>query len=162
MFVRLGSEPRADEPTGGHRRAATAAACRDLRLQDQVRRNQSLCKGSAHDTQDTLKKRDQWDRYMSVHVGVCVCTHACVFLSQAIEMELRKMEVAQANRQVALLISFMPDSFLRHGGDHDGILVLLLIPRLICKVLELVCVYELNAITIYSRVCLNGLGVNEE
>uniref|UniRef100_A0A8C7D4G8 Dynactin subunit 1 n=1 Tax=Oncorhynchus kisutch TaxID=8019 RepID=A0A8C7D4G8_ONCKI len=52
---------------------------------------------------------------------------------QAIEMELRKMEVGQANRQVSLLTSFMPDSFLRHGGDHDCILVLLLIPRLICK-----------------------------
>lgn len=53
---------------------------------------------------------------------------------QAIEMELRKMEVAQANRHVSLLTSFMPESFLRHGGDHDCILVLLLIPRLICKV----------------------------
>uniref|UniRef100_A0A669C3U5 Dynactin subunit 1 n=1 Tax=Oreochromis niloticus TaxID=8128 RepID=A0A669C3U5_ORENI len=52
---------------------------------------------------------------------------------RAIEMELRKMEVAQSNRQVSLLTSFMPDSFLRHGGDHDCILVLLLIPRLICK-----------------------------
>uniref|UniRef100_A0A8C7XC50 Dynactin subunit 1 n=1 Tax=Oryzias sinensis TaxID=183150 RepID=A0A8C7XC50_9TELE len=53
--------------------------------------------------------------------------------AKAIEMELRKMEVAQANRHVSLLTSFMPDSFLRHGGDHDCILVLLLIPRLICK-----------------------------
>ncbi|XP_051501589.1 dynactin subunit 1a isoform X2 [Myxocyprinus asiaticus] len=53
--------------------------------------------------------------------------------AKAIEMELRKMEVNQANRQVALLTSFMPESFLRHGGDHDCILVLLLIPRLICK-----------------------------
>lgn len=44
------------------------------------------------------------------------------------------MEVQQANRHVSLLTSFMPDSFLRHGGDHDCILVLLLIPRLICKV----------------------------
>lgn len=44
------------------------------------------------------------------------------------------MEVAQSNRQVSLLTSFMPDSFLRHGGDHDCVLVLLLIPRLICKV----------------------------
>lgn len=47
------------------------------------------------------------------------------------------MEVAQANRHVSLLTSFMPDSFLRHGGDHDCILVLLLIPRLICKVTAL-------------------------
>lgn len=49
-------------------------------------------------------------------------------------MELRKMEVGQANRHVSLLTAFMPESFLRHGGDHDCILVLLLIPRLICKV----------------------------
>nr|XP_043878612.1 dynactin subunit 1a isoform X6 [Solea senegalensis] len=53
--------------------------------------------------------------------------------AKAIEMELRKMEVVQSSRQVSLLTSFMPDSFLRHGGDHDCILVLLLIPRLICK-----------------------------
>ncbi|XP_054608464.1 dynactin subunit 1-like isoform X3 [Dunckerocampus dactyliophorus] len=53
--------------------------------------------------------------------------------AKAIEMELRKMEVAQLNRQVSLLTSFMPDSFLRHGGDHECILVLLLIPRIICK-----------------------------
>ncbi|XP_075905626.1 dynactin subunit 1 isoform X3 [Nelusetta ayraudi] len=53
--------------------------------------------------------------------------------AKAMEMELRKMEVSQANRHVSLLTSFMPESFLRHGGDHDGILVLLLIPRLVCK-----------------------------
>lgn len=44
------------------------------------------------------------------------------------------MEVAQANRHTALLTAFMPDSFLRPGGDHDCVLVLLLMPRLICKV----------------------------
>ncbi|XP_036406874.1 dynactin subunit 1-like [Megalops cyprinoides] len=54
--------------------------------------------------------------------------------AKAIEMELRQMEVQQANRHVSLLTSFMPNSFLRHGGDHHCILVLLLIPRLICKV----------------------------
>nr|XP_057933496.1 dynactin subunit 1 isoform X2 [Doryrhamphus excisus] len=53
--------------------------------------------------------------------------------AKAIEMELRKMEVSQANRHVSLLTTFMPESFLRHGGDHDCILVLLLIPRLVCK-----------------------------
>uniref|UniRef100_A0A8V5G952 Dynactin subunit 1 n=1 Tax=Melopsittacus undulatus TaxID=13146 RepID=A0A8V5G952_MELUD len=53
--------------------------------------------------------------------------------AKAIEMELRHMEVQQANRHVSLLTSFMPDSFLRHGGDHDCVLVLLLVPRLICK-----------------------------
>ncbi|KAL2099259.1 hypothetical protein ACEWY4_005739 [Coilia grayii] len=53
--------------------------------------------------------------------------------AKAIEMELRQMEVTQANRHVSLLMAFMPESFLRHGGDHDSLLVLLLIPRLICK-----------------------------
>lgn len=53
---------------------------------------------------------------------------------QAIEMELRQMEVGQANRHMSLLTAFMPDSFLRPGGDHDCVLVLLLMPRLICKV----------------------------
>ncbi|XP_010223504.1 PREDICTED: dynactin subunit 1 [Tinamus guttatus] len=53
--------------------------------------------------------------------------------AKAIEMELRQMEVQQANRHVSLLTAFMPESFLRHGGDHDCVLVLLLIPRLICK-----------------------------
>ncbi|KAF7229833.1 transcript variant X3 [Nothobranchius furzeri] len=69
--------------------------------------------------------------------------------AKAIEMELRKMEVAQANRQVALLTSFMPDSFLRHGGDHDCILVLLLIPRLICKA-------ELISKQAHEKFDLNG------
>lgn len=49
-------------------------------------------------------------------------------------MELRQMEVAQANRHMSLLTAFMPDSFLRPGGDHDCVLVLLLMPRLVCKV----------------------------
>nr|XP_055074234.1 dynactin subunit 1a isoform X1 [Misgurnus anguillicaudatus] len=69
--------------------------------------------------------------------------------AKAIEMELRKMEVTQANRQVALLTSFMPESFLRHGGDHDCILVLLLIPRLICKA-------ELISKQVQEKFDLNG------
>lgn len=66
--------------------------------------------------------------------GVAIAAVTLRGSSQAIEMELRKMEVGQANRHVSLLTSFMPESFLRHGGDHDCVLVLLLIPRLICKV----------------------------
>lgn len=54
-------------------------------------------------------------------------------------MELRQMEVAQANRHMSLLTTFMPDSFLRPGGDHDCVLVLLLMPRLICKVQPVIC-----------------------
>ncbi|XP_057716422.1 dynactin subunit 1 isoform X3 [Corythoichthys intestinalis] len=53
--------------------------------------------------------------------------------AKAMEMELRKMEVTEAKRHLSLLTSFMPDSFVRRGGDHDAILVLLLLPRLVCK-----------------------------
>lgn len=77
----------------------------------------------------SLKLSDVCYRLALYQFILCVCV--CV---QAIEMELRKMEVGQANRHVSLLTAFMPESFLRHGGDHDCILVLLLIPRLICKV----------------------------
>uniref|UniRef100_A0A8C8BK83 Dynactin subunit 1 n=1 Tax=Otus sunia TaxID=257818 RepID=A0A8C8BK83_9STRI len=83
-----------------------------------------------------LELREQLDmatarvREAEKRAGAALST-CCV--PQAIEMELRQMEVQQANRHVSLLTSFMPDSFLRHGGDHDCVLVLLLIPRLICK-----------------------------
>ncbi|XP_077586851.1 dynactin subunit 1-like isoform X2 [Stigmatopora nigra] len=53
--------------------------------------------------------------------------------AKAMEMELRKMEVTEAKRHLSLLTSFMPDSFVRCGGDHDAILVLLLLPRMVCK-----------------------------
>ncbi|KAK2163666.1 hypothetical protein LSH36_75g02038 [Paralvinella palmiformis] len=53
--------------------------------------------------------------------------------AKAIDMELRKLEVQQSNKHVAFLSAFMPESFMQHGGDHDTVLVLLLIPRLIAK-----------------------------
>ncbi|XP_066277774.1 dynactin subunit 1-like isoform X7 [Branchiostoma lanceolatum] len=53
--------------------------------------------------------------------------------AKQIDMELRKLEVQQANQHVNLLCAFMPDNFHRRGGDHDCIQVLLLIPRMVCK-----------------------------
>ncbi|XP_056005085.1 dynactin subunit 1-like isoform X4 [Ostrea edulis] len=53
--------------------------------------------------------------------------------AKTIDMELRKLEVQQANRHVGLLQSFMGDNFMNRGGDHDAILVLLMIPRIISK-----------------------------
>lgn len=78
-----------------------------------------------------LRKCETTQLQPSFQFVSCVCRRCRV---QAVEMELRKMEVTQANRHVSLLTSFMPESFLRRGGDHDCILVLLLIPRLVCKV----------------------------
>lgn len=53
--------------------------------------------------------------------------------ARAVEMDLRRLEVQQANKHVALLCSFMPDNFLSRGADHDAILVLLLVPRIVTK-----------------------------
>ena len=54
--------------------------------------------------------------------------------SKAIDMELRKCEVAQANRHIHLLNSYMSVSFLSRGGDSEAVLALLLVPRIIWKV----------------------------
>ncbi|XP_030841615.1 dynactin subunit 1 isoform X2 [Strongylocentrotus purpuratus] len=53
--------------------------------------------------------------------------------SKTIEVELRKLEVNQANEHIRLLTSFMPDSFLRRGGDHDCVHVLMLVSRMLAK-----------------------------
>lgn len=36
--------------------------------------------------------------------------------SKAIDMELRQLEVAQANQHVAYLTQYMPDNFMTRGG----------------------------------------------
>ncbi|XP_063963670.1 dynactin subunit 1-like isoform X1 [Lytechinus pictus] len=53
--------------------------------------------------------------------------------SKTIEVELRKLDVNQANEHIRLLTSFMPDSFLRRGGDHDCVHVLMLVSRMLAK-----------------------------
>ncbi|XP_033098864.1 dynactin subunit 1-like isoform X3 [Anneissia japonica] len=53
--------------------------------------------------------------------------------AKMIELDIRKLEVEQAKRHIDLLCSFMADSFLRRGGDHDCIQVLLLLSRLNSK-----------------------------
>ncbi|RWS10602.1 dynactin subunit 1-like isoform X2 [Dinothrombium tinctorium] len=53
--------------------------------------------------------------------------------SRAVEMDLRRLEVAQANEHIRLLSQFMPESFFIRGGDHDAIQVLLFVPRMIQK-----------------------------
>lgn len=53
--------------------------------------------------------------------------------TKAVEMELRRIEVQQANQHINYLRAFMPDEFLNVGGDHDAVLILLLIPRIVWK-----------------------------
>lgn len=37
--------------------------------------------------------------------------------SKAIDMELRRLEVAQANQHVTYLTQYMPDNFMSRGGE---------------------------------------------
>uniref|UniRef100_A0A1B6CFH8 Dynactin subunit 1 n=1 Tax=Clastoptera arizonana TaxID=38151 RepID=A0A1B6CFH8_9HEMI len=57
--------------------------------------------------------------------------------ARAIDLELRRMEVQQAQLHVQYLLSYMPDSFMNRGGDNDAVLALLFFPRLLrkCEVL---------------------------
>ncbi|XP_050506481.1 dynactin subunit 1 isoform X1 [Diabrotica virgifera virgifera] len=56
---------------------------------------------------------------------------------KAIDLELRRIDVTQLQQHIKFLSSYMPDSFMTRGGDHDAVLVILLIPRMIQK-LEIV------------------------
>lgn len=53
--------------------------------------------------------------------------------TRAIDVQLRQIELSQANEHVQMLSAFMPESFMSRGGDHDSILVILLISRLVFK-----------------------------
>lgn len=53
--------------------------------------------------------------------------------AKTVENDLTKYELQQANEQIKMLHSFMPESFLRRGGDNESVLLLLLIPRLSYK-----------------------------
>ncbi|XP_067011702.2 dynactin subunit 1 isoform X2 [Anabrus simplex] len=53
--------------------------------------------------------------------------------TKAIDLELRRIDVQQSNQHVQYLAAYMPDTFMSRGGDHDAVLVLLLVPRFIWK-----------------------------
>ncbi|KAJ8686968.1 hypothetical protein QAD02_022762 [Eretmocerus hayati] len=53
--------------------------------------------------------------------------------TKAVDLELRRLDAEEARNHVRYLLSFMPPAFMSRGGDHDAILTLLFIPRLIQK-----------------------------
>lgn len=53
--------------------------------------------------------------------------------ARAVEMDLRRLEVQESNQHVSYLCAFMPEHFLNRGSDHDALLILLLVPRMITK-----------------------------
>ncbi|CDS35840.1 dynactin subunit 1 [Echinococcus multilocularis] len=75
-------------------------------------------------------------------------------VAKVIEVELRKLDAEQGAQHVEWLSHFLPDTFSRHAGDHDAILILLLVNRLIFKC-------ELLATQVRKRFplpnCIRGL-----
>lgn len=53
--------------------------------------------------------------------------------TRAIDLQLRQIDLNQATEHVRLLSSFMPNTFMNRGGDHDAILMNLLLSRIIFK-----------------------------
>ncbi|XP_074029594.1 dynactin subunit 1 isoform X2 [Leptinotarsa decemlineata] len=53
--------------------------------------------------------------------------------TKAIDLEIRRIEIQQLQQHIKYLSAYMPDSFMNRGGDHDAVLITLLIPRLIQK-----------------------------
>ncbi|XP_020284399.1 dynactin subunit 1 isoform X2 [Pseudomyrmex gracilis] len=53
--------------------------------------------------------------------------------TKAVDLELRRLDAEEARNHVCYLLSFMPPAFLARGGDHDAILTLLLVPRMMQK-----------------------------
>ncbi|CAH3122952.1 unnamed protein product [Pocillopora meandrina] len=53
--------------------------------------------------------------------------------TKTLENELRKFDLQQANEKIKMLHSFLPESFVRRGGDNESVLLLLLIPRVSFK-----------------------------
>ncbi|XP_077287467.1 dynactin subunit 1 isoform X2 [Arctopsyche grandis] len=53
--------------------------------------------------------------------------------TKAVDLQLRALQLRQAAEHAAMLQAYMPDHLMLRGGDHDAILTLLLLPRMICK-----------------------------
>ncbi|XP_014207258.1 dynactin subunit 1-like isoform X2 [Copidosoma floridanum] len=53
--------------------------------------------------------------------------------TKAVDLELRRQDAEEARNHVQYLLSFMPPAFMNRGGDHDAVLTLLFVPRLIKK-----------------------------
>ncbi|KAK6174365.1 hypothetical protein SNE40_017658 [Patella caerulea] len=90
------------------------------------------------DTNKELRSKQQESEQKSVETPTIEFDFKARFAetkayAKTIDMELRKLEVQQANAHVQMLLSFMPDTFLNRGGDHDAVSVLMMVPRIINK-----------------------------
>ncbi|XP_055377619.1 dynactin subunit 1 isoform X3 [Condylostylus longicornis] len=53
--------------------------------------------------------------------------------TRAIDVQLRQIDLSQANEHIRMFTAYMPDTFMNRGSDHDAILVILLISRIVFK-----------------------------
>ena len=55
---------------------------------------------------------------MLIMICYIVNNRRIISIFQAVDMEMRKLEVTQANTHVKYLTSYMPDSFHKRGGQY--------------------------------------------
>lgn len=53
--------------------------------------------------------------------------------TRAIDLQLRQIELTEVNQHVKYLLNYMPEPFMARGNDHDAILVILLVSRIVFK-----------------------------
>jgi dynactin 1 len=53
--------------------------------------------------------------------------------TRAIDLQLRQIELTEVNEHIKYVLAYMPDTFMARGGDHDAILVILLVSRIVFK-----------------------------
>ncbi|KAJ7336604.1 Dynactin subunit 1 [Desmophyllum pertusum] len=100
----------------------------------EMERNLEAAQENVGDHQQTIVKfRDLVAKLQENNRVMQVKAAELKTFTKTAENELRKFEIQQANEQIKMLHSFMPESFLRRGGDNESVLLLLLIPRLSFK-----------------------------
>lgn len=53
--------------------------------------------------------------------------------TRAIDLQLRQIELTEVNEHIKYLLAYMPETFMARGGDHDAILLILLVSRIVFK-----------------------------
>ncbi|KAJ2942193.1 hypothetical protein O0L34_g15731 [Tuta absoluta] len=66
-------------------------------------------------------------------VAIESLVHASRASTRSIDLQLRALELSQARARAEMLAACLPDHFMTPGGDHDAILLILLLQRLNTK-----------------------------
>ena len=89
-------------------------------------------------SEQTQKQMDKYDEQLKLAGSVQSSDFKAKIVEtrsygELLEGELKKIEAMNLSRHVQLLTLFLPEQWMKRGADHDCILLVLLIQRLISK-----------------------------